>query len=89
MSLGKSKVANVRDVDRDESHCGWMLAMIKVDFYKVKLNGLLSGEGCYQGGSISTADALACRCCEVCMVNIVPKLYLQMACALILQNFEI
>ena len=63
--------------------------MIKVDFYKVKLNGLLSGEGCYQGGSISTADALACRCCEVCMVKIVPKLYLQMACALILQNFEI
>ena len=58
MSLGKSKVANVRDVDRDESHCGWMLAMIKVDFYKVKLNGLLSGEGCYQGGSISTADAV-------------------------------
>ena len=50
--------------------------MIKVGFYKVKLNGLLSGEGCYQGGSISTAYALGCRCCEVCMVKIVPKLYL-------------
>ena len=51
----------MNDADRDEapsgfeSHCGWMGMMMKPVANKVKLNGLLSGECCYRGGTIPFA----------------------------------